>query len=59
MKYKVLILWYKACKGKIDFIFVDNQYHNLNLWDKLMKSAFEWFKENSIVNIHMKVVYDN
>lgn len=45
--------------GKIEVLFVDEEYRRTGLGVKLMDSAMEWFGENHINEIELTVVYGN
>lgn len=53
------IAYSKKVKGKIEVLFVDEEYRRNGLGLKLMNSAIEWFKEKQIYEIELTVVYGN
>ncbi|PFW93506.1 GNAT family N-acetyltransferase [Bacillus pseudomycoides] len=53
------IAYSKKVSGKIEVLFVDENYRRNGLGLKLMNSAVEWFKEKQIYEIELTVVYGN
>jgi ribosomal protein S18 acetylase RimI-like enzyme len=53
------IAYSKKISGKLEVLFVDEQYRRKGLGVKLMDSAMEWFSENHITDIELTVVYGN
>ncbi|MCB2354223.1 GNAT family N-acetyltransferase [Clostridium estertheticum] len=53
------IAYIKRICGKVEVLFVDEQYRRNGLGVKLMSSAMEWFGENHINDIELTVVYGN
>ncbi|MFI8707910.1 GNAT family N-acetyltransferase [Bacillus sp. NPDC077411] len=53
------IAYSKKVSGKIEVLFVDEEYRRNGLGLKLMNSAMEWFKEKQIYEIELTVVYGN
>ena len=53
------IAYIKKSEGKLEVIFVDEEYRKNGLGVKLMSSAMEWFGENNINDIELTVVYGN
>ncbi|MGG2093542.1 GNAT family N-acetyltransferase [Bacillus sp. S13(2024)] len=53
------IAYSKKVSGKIEVLFVDENYRRNGLGLKLMNSAMEWFKEKQIYEIELTVVYGN
>lgn len=53
------IAYSKKVSGKIEVLFVDEEYRRNGLGLKLMNNAMEWFKEKQIYEIELTVVYGN
>ncbi|MGN0144122.1 MAG: GNAT family N-acetyltransferase, partial [Clostridium sp.] len=45
--------------GEIESIFIEKEYRKSGLGGKLMESALRWFKDKSITDIKINVVYNN
>ena len=45
--------------GEIESIFIEKEYRKFGLGGELMESALRWFKDKSITDIKINVVYNN
>lgn len=46
-------------RGKIEVLFVDEEYRGNGFGARLVKNAMKWFEENQINEIELTVVYGN